>query len=586
MTDSQYSICADGLKKKGKEDEEKYLKYDQCPESAAETAFGVITFIVLLVMACVFPCCIGSWLPKVRKLGEKCNLAAKVKEYIREKPSGKQLTEAQQMLLKIVLFIFVLVLVTVAETTKLFVNVGMIANSYEFARAGYASAEEHLLSITVSFRVALGPTLSSMWSALAFLTQNFSFDLRLPDDWFCEGYWSAASSVLIIIIAFALAFLIETNIFFLVAIQIRSWGQGSKIKKVFYRVLSGLLTSISIYSLQILVSRYSHAFSFMFSYKYVNGEQRSCGDLDQFLYYATRYVWYVFVLFLFAYLCNTFGGGGLVDRRFWQFWIWIVRWIPTNILCLLYLTIGYWNDLTATRRFNLPGLALRYDDDPEDEDNQHSKVGEIIGKTRTMFWLLFPGGALLTKLGEASNSYIYFMYCDKVDLQHSKYKSVNFIMYLINVVPMVCAIIVALFPMVLTATLAVVIVTPKIFIVAYKQTQEIINAILPHANVVIATGVEMAENASNAARPHVDKLVEEGVQYGMSGMNAMKPHVTKGIEKTDKLVEEGVQYGKSGMNAMKPHVTKGIEKTDKLVEEELDLGGGGGMFGDDDGGDY
>ena len=66
----------------------------------------------------------------------------------------------------------------------------------------------------------------------------------------------------------------------------------------------------------------------------------------------------------------------------------------------------------------------------------------------------------------------------------------------------------------------------------------------------------------------------------------MKPHVTKGIEKTDKLVEEGVQYGKSGMNAMKPHVTKGIEKTDKLVEEELDLGGGGGMFGDDDGGDY
>ena len=70
-----------------------------------------------------------------------------------------------------------------------------------------------------------------MWSALAFLTQNFSFDLRLPDDWFCEGYWSAASSVLIIIIAFALAFLIESNIFFLVAIQIRSWGQGSKTKK-------------------------------------------------------------------------------------------------------------------------------------------------------------------------------------------------------------------------------------------------------------------------------------------------------------------------------------------------------------------
>ena len=167
-----------------------------------------------------------------------------------------------------------------AETTKLFLNVGMIANSYEFARAGYAAAEEHLLSITVSFRVALGPTLSSMWSALAFLTQNFSFDLRLPDDWFCEGYWSAASSVLILIIAFALAFLIETNVFFLVAIQIRSWGQGSKIKKVFYRVLSGLLTSISIYSLQILVSRYSDAFSFMFSWKYVNGEQRSCGDLD------------------------------------------------------------------------------------------------------------------------------------------------------------------------------------------------------------------------------------------------------------------------------------------------------------------
>ena len=82
----------------------------------------------------------------------------------------------------------------------------------------------------------------------------------------------------------------------------------------------------------------------------------------------------------------------------------------------------------------MPEVALRYDDDPEDEDNQHSKVGEIIGKTRTMFWLLFPGGALLTKLGEASNSYIYFMYCDKVDLQHSKYKSVNFIMYLINVV--------------------------------------------------------------------------------------------------------------------------------------------------------
>ena len=54
MTDSQYSICADGLQKEGKEDEEKYLNYDQCPEAAAENAFGVITFIVLLVMACVF----------------------------------------------------------------------------------------------------------------------------------------------------------------------------------------------------------------------------------------------------------------------------------------------------------------------------------------------------------------------------------------------------------------------------------------------------------------------------------------------------------------------------------------------------
>ena len=61
----------------------------------------------------------------------------------------------------------------------------MIANSYEFARAGYASAEEHLLSITVSFRVALGPTLS-ICGRFGILNKNFSFDLRLPDTGFAR----------------------------------------------------------------------------------------------------------------------------------------------------------------------------------------------------------------------------------------------------------------------------------------------------------------------------------------------------------------------------------------------------------------
>eukprot|EP00944_MAST-04C_sp_MAST-4C-sp1_P001938 g1938.t1 len=473
----------------------------------------------------------------------------------------------------------------------------MIANSYEFVRESYAAAETHLMKITGSFRVVLGPTFSGMWSALALLTQTLSISLKMPDDWFCEGYWSAGSSVLMFVLAFALAILIESNVFFLVAIQIRSWGQGSKIKKALYRVASGFLTSISIYSLQILVSRYSDAYRFLFTWNYVNEGRRSCGPLDEFLYYATRYVWYVLAIFLFGYLCCIFAWKPRMTTtyRIWNIWGRLANLIPRQLRTLLYLTIGVWNEFSVSA-YSLVEVALKYDDDPEDDDNQHAKVAEIIGKTRTMFWLLFPGGALLTKLGEACNSYVYFMYCDRVDLQQSKNKCVRLTMYLINVVPMLSAIIVVLYPSVSTALMAVATVTPKIIIAAYKLTKEVMDAISPHANVIMAAGVEMAGNASNAAQPHVDNfmkdahnagdtaltamnphategikktrmLVAKGVHYGQDGMNAVKPHVTEGIDKTGKLVEKGVHYGKDGMSAMKPHVTEGIEKTGKSVKE-------------------
>ena len=538
----EVKFCGKGLGPK----EKPLVEYAQCPEALGETTFGVIAFILLLCMCCCFICCIKMCVRIGIECGDECNQRGKVTNFIRDEtpPAEKWSDTKKNLVFSGILTLFIL-LVAIAESLKLFLNVGMIAQSVEFGRESYVAAKTHLELITETFNRVLGPIFSSVWAALASLTQFFSISVSFPDGWECEGYWSAGSFTIIFFLSICLGILIESNVFFFLAIQMRSWGQGSKIKKMLYRLLSGVLTTISTYSLQILVSGYSTAFSFIFTWRYATGESQSCGALDSTLYYLCRIIGYVLSFLLFAFLADVFGSssetadvieGELAD--FWTFWPRVIRHIPKRLRELLMLTFGCWSN-KQVKSYDLVELADKYDDDPEDTDNQHAAVGKIIGKTRSIFWQLFPGGTILTKFGEASNTYIFFMFSKDVDFDRKESKKMQFAKYLANVLPMVFTVIVALFPSVGVVTLTTIMLIPKILIDAFDQTKEIVDACAPHAGEAVAVGVQMAGHAFakggkalNAAKPHVEEGVARGKELGKTGIAKGKEYGSNSVHWT------------------------------------------------------
>ena len=470
----------------------------------------------------------------------------------------------------------VIVVIAIAEMLKLLVNVGMIAQSIEFGRESYEAVETHLRLISESFQRVLGPMFAGVWASLASITQFFSITLSFPDGWECEGHWSAGSVTIIFILSIALGFLIESNIFFLLAIQMRSWGQGSKKKKLVYRILSSVLTMSSVYALQILVSGYSGAIGFIFTWRYATGERKSCGALDSTLYYSCRVLGYGILILLFGYLADVFGSSAstsdLTGSRGWKR---VLMHIPKRLREILMLTFGYWINKTA-KAYDLINVAAKYDDDPGDEDNQHAAVGKIIGKIGSIFWQLFPGGTVLTKFGEASNSYILFMHASGVDLQRKESPRMQKVKYLSNVLPMVFTIITALAPSAGVVFWTTMALTPKILMDAFDQTKEIVEAFVPDASEAFAVGVQMTGQAIAkaghlggkgvaAAKPHVAKAVAKGKKVGGAGIakgkehaKNIQPHVAKAVAKGKKVGGAGIAKGKEQVKNIQPHVAKAV----------------------------
>ena len=459
-------------------------------------------------------------------------------------------------LIFLVLLLPCIFIVCFIEAIKLFVNAALISQSFEFARDNYEAARLHLMLITQSFETVLGPVFLGMWKDLSALADTFTPHLGIENNieekgWRCEGFWTVGAFGQTMTLAMLLGFLISTDVFYLLAIKVRSWGQGSTVKKIFYRQVAGKVSGICVYSLQVLVSGFSTSWIYLFSWRYATGEARACGGFDNTLYWLSRTVGYVVLLGIIAFLLEIFGASrdkGKGKDPF-QNWIITLAGMPLHFIAILLITVGYWNRGNANN-YDIIGLAEKYDDDPDDDDNQHSAVGSILGSTRPIFWQLFPGGAILTKIGEATNAHIYFIDDNTgVDLQHGDNDRLNLAKYLLNVVPMAFTILFALFPSAGLAITTTIILMPKILLSAFDQAKEIFDAFFPEALATTAVAIEMAE-------PHVENAIDQGINHG----NKLVKHGKELIESAKPHVEEGVKRGKELVDSAKPHVQNAMEE--------------------------
>ena len=141
-------------------------------------------------------------------------------------------------LIFLVLLLPCIFIVCFVEAIKLFVNAALISQSFEFARDNYEAARLHLMLITQSFETVLGPVFLGMWKDLSALAGMFTVHLGIENNieekgWRCEGFWTVGAFGQTMTLAMLLGFLISTDVFYLLAIKVRSWGQGSMVKKDF-----------------------------------------------------------------------------------------------------------------------------------------------------------------------------------------------------------------------------------------------------------------------------------------------------------------------------------------------------------------
>ena len=92
----------------------------------------------------------------------------------------------------------------------------------------------------------------------------------------------------------------------------------------------------------------------------------------------------------------------------------ILMWI--DLRNILMVTAGWWNDVLENA-YAASELAVVFDDDPDDDDNQHETIAGIIGASRSLVWMCLPGGAVLAKFGEASNTPVYLDFSERLVLQ-------------------------------------------------------------------------------------------------------------------------------------------------------------------------
>ena len=134
----EVKFCGKGLGPK----EKPLVEYAQCPESLGETTFGVIAFILLLCMCCCFICCIKMCVRIGIECGDECNQRGKVTNFIRDEiPPAEKWSDAKKNLVFSGILTLFILLVAIAESLKLFLNVGMIAQSVEFGRESYVAAK-------------------------------------------------------------------------------------------------------------------------------------------------------------------------------------------------------------------------------------------------------------------------------------------------------------------------------------------------------------------------------------------------------------------------------------------------------------
>ena len=344
--------------------------------------------------------------------------------------------------------------------------------------------------------------------------------------------------------------------------------------------MAGKVSGICVYSLQVLVSGFSTSWIYLFSMRYATGEARACGGFDDTLYWLSRTVGYVVLLGIIAFLLEIFGTSrGIKEEGKGPFQNWIITLVcmPLHFIAILLITVGYWNRGNANN-YDIIGLAEKYDDDPDDDDNQHSAVGSILGSTRPIFWQLFPGGAILTKIGEATNAHIYFIDDNTgVDLQHGDNDRLNLAKYLANVVPMAFTILFALFPSAGLAITTTITLMPKILFSAFDQAKEIFDAFFPEALATTAVAIGWpnphVENAIDQGINHGNKLVKRGKEL----VDSAKPHVEEGgnvarslLTVPSPMLRKGVKRGKELVDSAKPHVQNAMEEGVKHGNELVD----------------
>ena len=214
--------------------------------------------------------------------------------------------------------------------------------------------------------------------------------------WNCGGSISMAAPVVLFIGGLFLVLILQKDLLLKIVITVNKSKTGTSVgmQRLKY-AYAALISVIALFMLQIAVLTLTNVVTQTWSIT------RSCSTFDASLVKVGRIVCIIFIVLLFYIALLAFAG--IRDLSFYDLtWGWI-----RGIKCLIILTFGVWTTETMIR-FDILNRAKKFRN--HDDDNQQLNVMRLMGHSRSLLWLIFPYGVILTKGCETVNNPVIFIF--------------------------------------------------------------------------------------------------------------------------------------------------------------------------------
>ncbi|KNC53417.1 uncharacterized protein AMSG_08923 [Thecamonas trahens ATCC 50062] len=168
-----------------------------------------------------------------------------------------------------------------------------------------------------------------------------------------------------------------------------------RIGTMMFHGVSALLQAILFYMLQVVILMLPQVLVGMWSIS------RTCSAVDKQMADIMFYANIGIMVICFFIILVTFSGRPENVGK-WGIFTPVVVVIGA-VKRLLMLSFGIWTP-SLISSYSVLERALEFDDDPDDDDQKHENVLVVLGKSRSLIWMMLPVTIVLAKLAETINN--------------------------------------------------------------------------------------------------------------------------------------------------------------------------------------